>query len=241
MHPRHWLEVITWSVGLTLLTGYGAVRAWDEHLRLVGIQTFREIRHSSQEITPAPRSPVVQHSSSPDQSLWSVSRVRAFRQSVSRETPEGVLRVPALKLEVPIYAGTRELNLNRGAGHIEGTAPLGAPGNAGIAAHRDGFFRNLKDVRLGQYLYLDTPTHTSRYRVVAVRIVNPSDGSVLAATAVPSITLVTCYPFYFVGPAPQRFVVRAQIDAGLSAQRSPHQPSDPATQESLSCQNSHCP
>jgi len=80
----------------------------------------------------------------------------------------------------------------------------------GVAGHRDGFFRSLKDIRVGAVLYLDTPSDTLAYRVVSTEIVDPADVNVLAATDTATLTLVTCYPFYFVGPAPKRFIVRAQ-------------------------------
>jgi sortase A len=134
--------------------------------------------------------------------------------------PEGVLRIPSLRLEVPVYEGTTEINLNRGAAHIEGTASLAPGGNIGIAAHRDGFFRKLKDITVDAEVLLDTVDGSMRYRVVEIGIVRPTDVRVLANTAVPSITLVTCYPFYFVGSAPRRYIVRAELadpqDAALS-------------------------
>jgi sortase A len=124
----------------------------------------------------------------------------------------GVLRIPSLRLEVPVYEGATEINLNRGAAHIQGTASLAAGGNVGIAAHRDGFFRKLKDAALGADVFLDTVDHGSaRYRIVDIGIVEPTDVHVLAKTDVPSVTLVTCYPFYFVGNAPLRYVVRAEL------------------------------
>jgi sortase A len=124
-----------------------------------------------------------------------------------------VLRIPNLKLAVPVYEGTNELNLNRGAGRIEGTAAIGASGNLGLAAHRDGFFRPLKDIHVGDPLYLDTIDRTLIYRVSSIRIVTPGDVDVLAPTDKPSVTLVTCYPFYFVGSAPKRFIVQAQLES----------------------------
>ena len=124
--------------------------------------------------------------------------------------PEAVLRIPSLNLVVPVFEGTSEENLNRGAGRIEGTAHIGESGNIGIAAHRDGFFRVLKDVRVGHLLELQRLDGTDTYRIVATTIVEPADISVLAATDKQAITLVTCYPFYFVGAAPQRFIVRAE-------------------------------
>jgi len=231
MQPPRWLEVVTWSVGLALLVAYGAVLAWAEHGRLEGIHSLREIRNTHPAATLASRSATPWSISAADQSLWSTTRVNAFRQVSLREAPEGVLRIPALTLEVPVYGSTSETHLNRGAGHIEGTAAIEAFGNVGIAAHRDGFFRKLKDARRGQWLYLDTPTRTLRFRVVDISVVNPSDVAVLAPTAVPSITLVTCYPFYFVGPAPQRFVVRAEMDEGVGVRRVSTGPADLPSQE----------
>jgi len=228
--PR-WLEIITWSVGLVLLVAYSAVWAWAEHARLDGIHSLREIRNNHPAGTPGLRPLTERPPSAEDQSLWSEARLRAFRQVALHEPPEGVLRIPALTLEVPVYGNTSETNLNRGAGHIEGTASIEAFGNVGIAAHRDGFFRKLKDAQPGQLLYLDTRTRTLRFRVVDISVVNPSDVAVLAPTAVPSITLVTCYPFYFVGPAPQRFVVRAEIDEGVGVRRLSSGTADPPSQE----------
>jgi len=99
--------------------------------------------------------------------------------------------------------------LRRGAGHIPETAQPGDPGNVGIAAHRDSFFRGLKDVRKNDIIRLETLEGTYRYRVDWTRIVTPEDTAVLDATANPALTLVTCYPFYYVGSAPKRFIVRA--------------------------------
>ena len=115
-----------------------------------------------------------------------------------------------MKLVVPVFEGISDLNLNRGAGRIEGTARFGEAGNVGIAAHRDGFFRVLKDVRVGDTLLLERLAATDTYRIVSITIVDPSEVSVLAPTATQSVTLVTCYPFYYVGSAPRRFIVRAQ-------------------------------
>jgi sortase A len=146
-----------------------------------------------------------------DMTTWSRARVDRYRESLRESlAPQAVLRIPSVKLVVPVFEGTRELNLNRGAGRIEGTARIGEAGNVGIAAHRDGFFRALKDVRVGDTLLLERVTATRTYRVVSMTIVDPSEVSVLAPTTTESVTLVTCYPFYYVGSAPRRFIVRAQ-------------------------------
>ena len=108
-----------------------------------------------------------------------------------------------------VLPGTDDATLDRGLGHIEDTALPGGVGNAGIAGHRDGFFRGLKDILPGDTIELDTLDRKEIYRVERTWIVDPSDVSVLDPTPAAAITLVTCYPFYFVGSAPQRFIVRA--------------------------------
>jgi sortase A len=120
-----------------------------------------------------------------------------------------VLRIPKINLAVPVLEGTDDWTLNRAVGHIEDTAPLGAAGNAGIAGHRDGFFRGLKDVKSGDALELEMRGTSRQYRIERIWVVDPEDVSVLNATPTSAITLVTCYPFYFVGSAPQRYIVRA--------------------------------
>ncbi|MHB1870271.1 MAG: class D sortase [Steroidobacteraceae bacterium] len=204
-----WLEVTIWAVGLLLLSYYTALRVSAEHDRRVGVEAFDALRHIARAQTPADRRPVP--TGKVDQSLWSEARIRAFRRTTLHEVPEGVLRIPALRLVVPIYSGTTSAELDRGAGHVKGTAPLDSAGNTAIAGHRDGFFRSLRRIKLGQVLYVETLSHTLRYRVIETQIVAPSNMSVLATTARPSVTLITCYPFYFVGPAPRRFIVRAVL------------------------------
>ena len=111
---------------------------------------------------------------------------------------------------MPIFAGTGGSILDVGAGRIEGTLPLGARGNVGIAAHRDGRFRGLKDIEVGAEVVLETVDESYRYEVFAVSIVEPEDTCVLDPTLEPQLTLVTCYPFYFVGGTPRRFIVHAR-------------------------------
>lgn len=153
-------------------------------------------------------------SSPVDTSLWAEGRIDAFQQSllVDMDLPLAVLRIPVIDIEVPIFEGTDEFVLNRGAGHIEGTALPGSAGNFGVAAHRDGFFRELGDVGLAHEISVDVLDGSFRYAVSEIHIVEPTDVWVLEPTETPSITLVTCYPFYFVGSAPQRYIVRAVLD-----------------------------
>lgn len=164
---------------------------------------------------PAARSP----GAAVDQSLWSEGRIARYRESLGRlfAPPLAVLRIPRIGLEVAVLPGVDEVTLNRGVGHIPGTPSPGEPGNVAIAGHRDGFFRGLKDLEIGDRIELETRGTRQLYSVDTLRIVEPTEVQVLDPTPAPVLTLVTCYPFYFVGKAPQRFIVRAQLLAPASA------------------------
>lgn len=152
-------------------------------------------------------------SQEPDYELWSSNRIDEYHASnkVRDDPPLAILTIKRLDLKVPVYNGTDEINLNRGAGRIKGTSRIDAPGNLGIAGHRDGFFRVLKDIELGDTVDMLTFQGKSEFVVSSITIVDPSDVSVLAPTDDATITLVTCYPFYFVGHAPKRFIVRGEL------------------------------
>jgi len=145
--------------------------------------------------------------------LWDNRRVAAYETSLTQEKdkPLAILRIPRISLEVPVFDDTDELALNRGVGRIRGTAKIGQVGNLGIAGHRDGFFRGLKGIGPGDKIELVVPGRTNQYVVTQIQIVKPEDTSVLGSTASPTLTLVTCFPFYFVGSAPQRYIVSAVI------------------------------
>ena len=147
-----------------------------------------------------------------DSALWAVQRVKAYESNLSRQIePLALLRIPALNLEVPVLRGTDKFTLNRGVGIIRNTSLPGQAGNIGIAGHRDGFFRGLKDIKQGDTISLVTTAGTSVYMVDQIEITDPADVSVLKSRGKSSVTLVTCYPFYFVGPAPKRYVVEASL------------------------------
>jgi sortase A len=122
----------------------------------------------------------------------------------------GLLDIPRLGLSVMVIEGVGTKSLRRAAGHIPGTALPGQPGNAGISAHRDTFFRPLRNIRRNDVITVSTLLGEYHYRVVSTRIVSPSDVAVLDQSGKEVLTLVTCYPFYFVGSAPDRFIVRAE-------------------------------
>src|SRR5690606_31885026 len=235
------LESGAWLTGIALLMLFGGARLFAEYERVRGLEVLRanspEVgvelasipnraadRADSSTLLPAASARI-------DQSLWSEKRAREYAEAVKHPgRPVGALLIPSIRLEVPVYAGTSELNLNRGAAHIEGTASLGADGNVGIAAHRDGFFRGLQSLNIDAEVLLEVDARRVRYRVVEMRIVGPTDVQVLAPTATPSITLVTCYPFYFAGNAPERYIVRAELvdtdlwPAGAGLEASTRQP-----------------
>lgn len=129
----------------------------------------------------------------------------------------GLLEIPSLGLSTPLYTDTSEVNLNRGAGLIAGMSGPGQGGNLGVAAHRDGVFRPLEDIQVGAAIELRTASFHYVYRVTSIAVVDRSDAALLRRTDEPAITLVTCYPFRFVGPAPRRFVVRGLLDSTREA------------------------
>lgn len=139
------------------------------------------------------------------------ARPRAKRAAASTEGLLARLTVPRLDMAVMVAEGLDSRTLRRAAGHIPGTAPLGSAGNVGLAGHRDSFFRPLRDIRVGDEIVLTTPQSVSTYRVEWTEVVTPQATEVLRSTPYPALTLVTCYPFTFVGTAPDRLVVRARL------------------------------
>ena len=121
----------------------------------------------------------------------------------------GMLDVPRLKLTTPVIEGDDDSTLKRAVGHLPDTALPWENGNAAIAGHRDGLFRPLKDIKVGDEIRFRTSRDEYRYRVTGTTIVKPDDVSVLEADAA-ALTLITCYPFYYVGNAPKRFIVHAK-------------------------------
>lgn len=122
----------------------------------------------------------------------------------------GRVAIPRLGVSVMVIEGISHKTLRRAAGHIPGSAMPGHPGNAAISAHRDTFFRPLRNIRQDDLITVTTPFAEYHYRVISIRIVAPTEVSVLEPSVNEVLTLVTCYPFYFLGAAPDRFIVRAE-------------------------------
>jgi sortase A len=153
-----------------------------------------------------------------NQDQWNAARIAEYQASIGAdaEPPLAVLRIDELDVAVPVYDGTSEETLHRGVGRVRGTARIDAVGNLGIAGHRDSFFRPLKDIEEGDRIELSTAGGTITYSVSSITIVEPEDVHVLAPTQERTLTLVTCYPFYYVGHAPKRFIVKATAEHSLA-------------------------
>ena len=121
------------------------------------------------------------------------------------------LEAPAVNLKATVLEGSDDQTLGRAAGHIEYTALPGEPGNIGIAGHRDTTFYALRKLKAGDRLTLTTAGAIFEYEVSRTWVVEPEDVDVLDRTPRPALTLVTCYPFNFIGSAPRRFIVRGEL------------------------------
>lgn len=121
------------------------------------------------------------------------------------------LDAPSVRMSATVLEGSDDGTLSRGAGHIEDTAFPGGPGNVGIAGHRDTTFRPVRNLRVGDPLVITTADRIYRYRISRTTIVDPEDVYVLDDADHPTLTLVTCYPFEYVGHAPRRFIVSADL------------------------------
>jgi sortase A len=209
-----WIETVMLAAGLALLAFYVTARIESTVASRAALETFSsaEISTTTQPEESAKGRVVAEiQTPDPDMSLWDEGRVHAYGAALSRRSgaPLAVLRIPSIGLTAPLFDGTDSLTLNHAVGRIAGTALPGERGNIGIAGHRDSFFRGLKDVKQGNVIELRTTQGTDTFTVDEIRVVSPTDVSVLAPRSSPYITLVTCYPFYFIGSAPKRFVVAA--------------------------------
>jgi sortase A len=198
--------------GSALLVSYILIIGFGEAGRAVDASSFEAAAGATSQAASA---------GAPDRGLWSAQRFQAYQASlgVNVEQPVALMEVASIGLQVPIYSDTRELHLNRGAGLISGMALPGKGGNLGVAGHRDGFFRVLKNIKVGDAIVVRASGWRFEYLVDRIDIVPKQDLSTLRETADPVVTLVTCFPFYFVGEAPQRFIVRAHLDRTYSERK----------------------
>jgi sortase A len=185
----HWPETLLFVVGVTLLATWGKT-ALESH-----VYQSREGSRLERMFSAALGTPSAQAS---------VTRLEARTTGLI-----GKLEIPRLELSAIVAEGLQPRTLARAVGHVPNTAFPGEPGNVGLAGHRDTHLKKLGRIRPGDVIRLKTPDGTFVYRVDAARIVKPDRGELLAPGRVPMLTLVTCYPFRAIGPAPLRFVVSA--------------------------------
>lgn len=207
-----WLERGLLGTGLFLLACWAAGLIDRAVSSAAALREFDEAQAAAPKGAPAAELGPV-GDKDVDFRLWSEKRLQAYRQfsTATKNPPLAVLRIEKIHLKAPVFASTNELTLNHGVGWIAGTARPGEAGNIGIAGHRDGFFRGLKDLAPGDAIELLTIRETAVYIVDRIEIVSPRNLSVLGPRTVPSLTLVTCYPFYLVGNAPKRYILHASL------------------------------
>jgi sortase A len=209
------IERFLFTLGLTLALVAGLLGAWGERGQRQGVAAFAQLRAVART---APTAGVAVAGIAPaSKPAAPQPTVTSAGDGLPVATPDGtiaILRIPGIALEVPVRRGTGGSVLVRGAGLIEGSAPPGSDGNIAIAAHRDGFFRGLRELAIGDLVELQDRVGTRRYRITHLSVVPPTAVGVLDEVGAPVITLVTCFPFTFIGRAPQRFIVRGVAEGG---------------------------
>ena len=204
------LQRILLLFGLVMLALYVSARIHSLISSRLAMLAFTAEHASPSSQTPTPKT-ALKNERFPS---WSAQRVSAYKSSFAAkfEQPVAVLSISRLGLVAPVFEGTDSITLNRGLGRIHGTAMLDGGGNVGIAGHRDSFFRPLRGVVLGDAVELATAHGRDRYIVDRISIVDPADTDVLKTRQDAQLTLVTCYPFNFIGSAPRRYIVQASLD-----------------------------
>lgn len=204
-----WLEIALWGVGISLLGG-------------ALLQTLFRWNYQAQQTRALERGPAVSVVAPKPLPVPPVEPAKALVEEVVAKVPsrEEVAVVepdpPFARIEIPrigiaaiVEEGTDAKTLARAVGLVGGSARPGETGNMVLAGHRDTFFRPLRKIRVNDRIRMIVPPNTYEYEVTSVRVVAPEETSVLQSKGVEELTLVTCYPFRFVGPAPDRFIVSA--------------------------------
>ena len=200
---RRPLETVLWVIGIACVAAFA-------------ISKIQVARAQTAAIHELEAQWLERPSGAPDQSLWSAKRIAdyaALQIENSMPMPLGILTIPDVDVRVAVFNGNSERVLNMGAGRVPGTGEFGAAGNLAIAGHRDGFFRGLKDIAIGDDINLQHGDGIVNYSVTEIFVVDPDAVHVLEPTEEATLTLITCYPFYFVGHAPQRFIVKAVAES----------------------------
>jgi sortase A len=196
------IERVLFAVGIVLLTWYGLEQLTISFEQRASNRELEDVRMAGPPgPAPAPQ---------------------AGRQPLVKGALVGRIELPRVGVAAIVREGDDVSVLRRAVGHVPGTALPGDSGNAGLAGHRDTFFRGLRNVRAGDRIIVTTPQSVLQYEVRSMRIVEPTEVSVLAPTPRSTLTLVTCYPFNYIGAAPKRFVVQAELAIGENSGRDAH-------------------
>lgn len=196
------IERVLFAIGIVLLTWYGVEQLTIAFEQRASNRELEDVRMAGPR-GPAPATP-------------------AARQPLVTGAIVGRIELPRVGVAAIVREGDDVSVLRRAVGHVPGTALPGDSGNAGLAGHRDTFFRGLRNVRTGDRIVVTTPQSVLHYEVRSMRIVEPTEVSVLAPTPRSTLTLVTCYPFNYIGAAPKRFVVQAELAIGENSGRDAH-------------------
>lgn len=213
-----WLSNFLLAIGFVLLAVFLAAYVHRMVMVRAGMKSFEDAKRQAASSTDSGETETSSGeavSSSSENNTASPAFDGQARAAASARrasaVPLAILRIPSIHLDVPVLGSTDNITLNGGVGRIAGTAAPGQKGNIGIAGHRDSFFQNLKEVNRGDEIELETTTASEIYIVDNILVTGEDDLSILRPRGSQSLTLVTCYPFHYVGPAPRRFVVQATI------------------------------
>jgi LPXTG-site transpeptidase (sortase) family protein len=216
--PPRALELALWAVAVVLLGIYGWVyversvyqsyESWAFERRLDG-QPASVMQFLAANLSGGTNAPGGSGKHRKDE-LRQFTAPEKTAPALPQQAVIGRIEIPRIGVRGMVLEGTSDSCLRRAIGHIEGTALPGQPGNIGLAGHRDTFFLGLKGIKEGDTIRIRTLDGTFTYKVESIRIVTPKDVDVLDPTPVPTLTLVTCYPFNFVGAAPDRYIVQAR-------------------------------
>jgi sortase A len=206
--------VLRWIERILLVVAILCLGSWIYSWADSAYYQYRENQILDESLSQAQEAPPAAPSSASETDSLGSFQPQAPQEPSRKPLAEGELvgriEIPRLGISTIVLEGVDSKTLRRGVGHIPETAPPGAGGNVGLAAHRDSFFRGLKDIRKNDIIRIRTLDGSYQYRVESTEIVTPEETQVLADTGIPELTLVTCYPFYYVGSAPKRFIVHAQ-------------------------------
>jgi len=234
MMRTRWIEFLFLIVGLVAVDCYIWVTVEAQISQSYDSWAFDQTRAGRQAsvsefiryelgLSPAPAPAVQNAEDNPSEGLIKPNQTHT---PLPVDTLIGRIKIPRLGINAMVREGAGEETLRTAIGHIPETALPGISGNVGIAGHRDTFFRPLRNIKHDDRITLETERGTYQYEVQSVQIVKPQDVSVLAPTKSPTLTLVTCYPFYYVGSAPKRFIVHAR-EVGPDTEASDGQPPIP--------------